>query len=564
MRKKKVFGFALLFVLVGAVVVAGCIGGEKTTTQSPTETSKPQTETAQQTEKTEETKTEQPKYGGTLIYGIRQEPDTLDPWKTVMSASDLVMNYILDPLVVLDYNLTPQPLLAESWNVSEDGLEWTFKLKKGIKFHDGTPFNADAVVFTFKHILEGNSGWSLEPVKDVVKVDDYTVKFIMERPFPMFLYVISDGGYYGIVSPTAYEKYKDKWGIEVLVGTGPFKLAEWKRGQEIILVRNEDYHHGPDFLENRGPPYLEKIIFRIIPESVTLIGALQSGDVDFATDIPSEFIEKLKKDLNIQFYMKPSYGTRFLIFNLQRELFQDKRIRYAIGYAINREALTNIAWQGAAYPTCAAVPQVAIGYQEPSPDKCIKYNPEKAKQLLAEAGWKDSDGDGIVEKDGKKFEVTLLIISNSEYKKAGVIIQDNLKEIGIKVNIEMLEVGTAIEKAQKGDFDMFLVGYGWPYADGFLKLLAHSSAKGVSNIAFYENPKFDELLAKAESTTSFDEYKKYIKEAQDVLLEDLPVVPLTTTTSTMAAKIHVKGLDKVNKHPWWDTRVISLEVYEEE
>jgi len=539
---KKLASLVLVFVLLGTVITAGCIGGEEQTTQQTGET-------------------KQPKYGGTLIYGTREEPDNLNPWKTVMSVSDTVMNYILDPLVVLDYNLTPRPLLADSWNVSDDGLEWTFKLKKGIKFHDGTPFNAEAVVFTFKHILEGNMAWTLGPVEDIVKVDDYTVKFIMKRPFPMFLYIISDGGYYGIVSPTAYEKYKDKWGTEVLIGTGPFKLAEWKRGQEIVLVKNEEYHHGPDFLENKGPSYLEKIIFRIIPESVTLVGALQSGDVDFIGTVPTEFIEKLKNDPNIQFYMAPSFGVTFLVLNLQRELFQDKRIRYAIGYAISKEALVNVAWSGVAYPTCAAIPPIAIGYQDPAPDKCINYSSEKARQLLAEAGWEDVDGDGIVEKGGKEFEVTLLIVSLSEYEKASVVIQDNLKEIGIKANIEMLEAGTAIEKAQKGDFDMIIMTYGWPYADGFLKLLAHSGSKGVSNFAFYDNPTFDELLEKAESATTFDEYETYIKEAQNVLLEDLPVVPLAVSTRTMAGKLRVKGLDKVNKHPWWDTRVMSLEVY---
>jgi len=554
MERRKLGVVFLVFVLVGAVVAAGCIGGkEQTTTTSPT-TQQTETQTTPQ-----ETKAEVPKAGGTLIYGIREEPDNLDPWKTSRAVSDLIMNFVLDPLVVLDKNLKPVPLLAESWEVSDDGLVWTFKLKKGIKFHDGTPFNADAVVFTFKHGLEGNQAWMLEPVKDVVKVDDYTVQFILKEPFPMLLYNIADA-YWGIVSPTAYEKYTDKWGTEVLVGTGPFKFVEWKRGQEIVLVRNDDYKHGPNFVDNKGPAYLEKIIFRIIPEPTTLIGAIKSGDVDFTTYVPSEFVPQLKKDTSLQFYIKPTYGTRFLAFNLQREIFQDKRVRLAIAHAINKEAIANIAWHGAAFPTCSLLGPTTIGYYDVS-DKCIEYNPEKAKQLLAEAGWKDTDGDGILEKDGKKFEITLLAYSLSENAKSAVIIQDQLKEVGIKVDLEILEKGAAIAKAQAGNFDIMEFGIWYTFGDGFLNFIAYSKNKGIGNVAFYENPKFDEIITKAPTAKTPEEYQKYVKEAQEILLEDLPYAPLVALTDKMLAKPRVGGLDKVNEHPWWDTRVMALEMY---
>jgi len=552
-----------LFVLLGAVLSAGCIGGETTTqTSSPTTSSSSETQTATETK----TEAQSPTAGRTLVIGIRDEPDNLNPWKTTRATSDMIMQFVLDSLVTIDKDLKPVPLLAESWEVSENGTVYTFKLKKGIKFHDGTPFNADAVIFTFKKIKEGNQAWMIDMVQDIVKVDDYTVRFILKKPSITFLYNIADSGYFGIVSPTAYEKYKDKWGTEVLVGTGPFKFEKWVRGQEIVLVRNEDYHHGPEYAENKGPAYVEKIVFKIIPEATTLIGAVKTGDVDLVDSyyVPSELVNELKNDPNLQFYMQPTYGTRFLAFNLKREIFQDKRVRLAIAYAINKEAIANIAWNGAAYPTCSLLGASTIGYYEVPKDKCIPYDPEKAKQLLAEAGWKDTDGDGILEKDGKKFEISLLAYSISENRKSAVVIQQQLQEIGIKVNLEVLEKGSAIAKAQEGDYDIMEYGIWFTQGDGFLNFIAHSKNQGIGNVAFYSNPKVDELLEKAAITSDLEEYYQYVKEAHELILEDLPYVPLVVLTDRMVAKQRVKGLDKVLEHPWWDTKLMALEIYIEE
>jgi len=553
MKKRGFIGFALLFVLVAAVVAAGCIGGE-TTTQTTTTPPSSETSMATQTGVPE---------GGALVIGIRDEPDNLNPWKTTRATSDMIMQFVLDSLVAIDKNLKPVPLLAESWEVSENGTVYTFKLKKGIKFHDGTPFNADAVIFTFQKIKEGNQGWMIEMVKDMVKVDDYTVKFILEKPSITFLYNIADSGYFGIVSPTAYEKYKDKWGTEVLVGTGPFKFEKWIRGQEIVLVRNDDYHHGPEYAENKGPAHLEKIIFKIVPEATTLIGAVKTGDIDLVDSyyVPTEFVNELKSDPNLQFYMQPTYGTRFLAFNLKRKIFQDKRVRLAIAYAINKEAVANVAWNEAAYPTCSLLGATTLGYYEVSKDKCIPYDPEKAKQLLAEAGWKDTDGDGILEKDGQKFEISLLAYSISENRKSAVVIQQQLQEVGIKINLDVLEKGSAIAKAEEANYDIMEYGIWFTQGDGFLNFIAYSKNQGIGNIAFYANPKVDELLQKAATTSDLDEYYQYVKETQELLLDDLPYAPLVVLTDRMVAKNRVGGLEKVVEHPWWDTKLMALELY---
>ena len=509
------------------------------------------------------TLTREEKAGGVLVYGIGDEPDNLDPWKTTRATSDMIMNHILEPLVIVDKNLNIVPSLAESCKVSEDGTVCTFKLKEGIKFHDGTPFNADAVVFTFEHAMKGNTAWAIESVRDIIKLDDYTVKFVLKSPSLAFLLNIADA-YFGIVSPTAYEKYKDRWGTEVLVGAGPFKFEKWIRGQEIVLIRNDEYKYGPVFLDNKGPAYLEKIVFKLIPEPTVLVGAVKSGDVDFTTYVPSVFVQQLKKDSTIQFYNIPSSGTRFLAFNLQRELFQDRRIRLAIAHAIDKKPIADVAWSGAAIPTCSLLGPTTIAYYDVS-DECIEYDPEKSKQFLADAGWKDLDGDGILEKNGKKFEINLLAYALTENSKSAVIIQDQLKKVGIKVVVETLEKGTALAKAESGDFDIMEYGIWYTTGDGFLNFIAYSKNKGVGNNAFYENPEFDELITKASMIAKIDEYKEYVKKAQDILLKDLPYVPLVALTDSMMAKPLVGGLDNiVLEYPYWKdwhARVIALEVY---
>jgi len=539
MKIKKIVVLYLLFVfLITLVGVSHAAGGTTTLTREE-------------------------KAGGMLVYGISDEPDNLDPWKTTRAISDNIMNYILEPLVVVDKNLNIVPSLAESWKVSEDGTVYTFKLKEGIKFHDGTPFNADAVIFTFKNAMKGNQAFAIESVRDIVKVDNYTVKFVLKSSSLAFLFNIADGGYFGIVSPTAYEKYKDRWGTDALVGAGPFKFEKWIRGQEIVLVRNDEYKHGPDFLDNKGPAYLEKIVFKLIPEPTILVGAVKSGDVDFTTYVPSIFVQELKKDSTIQFYSAPSCGTRFLVFNLQRELFQDKHIRLAIAHAIDKRPVADIAWSGVAIPTCSLLGPTTLGYYDVS-DECIEYNPEKSKQFLADAGWKDLNGDGILEKNGKKFEINLLAYALSENSKSAVIIQDQLKNVGIKADVEALEKGAAIAKAQSGDFDIMEYGIWHTIGDAFLSYIAYSKNKGVGNMAFYENPEFDELLLKASMTANMKEYKEYVKKAQDILLKDLPYVPLVALTYSMMAKPRVGDFDIVAEYPYlqdWHARVIALEVY---
>jgi len=510
------------------------------------------------------TLTREEKAGGELVYGINSGPDNLNPWKTALNASNHIINHILEPLVVVDKNMNIVPSLAESWKVSEDGTVYTFKLKEEIKFHDGTPFNADAVVFTFKHVMKGNHAPMLELVKDVEKVDDYAVKFVLKSSSLAFLLTIVDAGYFGIVSPTAYEKYKDRWGTEVLVGTGPFKFEKWIRGQEIVLVRNDEYKHGPDFLDNnKGPAYIERIVFKIISEPTVLVGAVKKGDVDLAA-APEIFVQELKEDSTIQFYSAPSCGVLYLIFNLQRELSQDKRIRLAIAHAIDKRPIADVAYSRTAIPTCSLLGPATLGYHDVS-DKCIEYNPEKSKQLLANAGWKDLDGDGILEKNGKKFEINLLTFSLSQYSKAVVIIQDQLKKVGIKADAEILEVGTAVAKAQSGDFDLMVCGVTDILGDQLLKFLAHSASIGAGNMAFYENPEVDELLLKASMSTKMEEYKEYVKKAQDILLKDLPYVSLVGRKKSMITKLRVGGLDDIIvEYPYWSdwhARVIALEVY---
>ncbi|MFZ2071731.1 MAG: ABC transporter substrate-binding protein, partial [Halobacteriota archaeon] len=339
---------------------------------------------------------------------------------------------IYETLVMEDVNLKIQPLLAESWEVSEDGKVWTFHLRKGIKFHDDTPFDASTVKFSFEYKPEA---WRAlyAMLKSIDTPDEYTVKFVLNEPYAPLLRDVSSAP---IMSPTAVDKSGE---FKSPVGTGPFKLAEWVKGQRLVLVRNENYW--------QGTPKLEKVVFKIIPDASARAMALETGEIDLTGHMagggalyPWE-IPRLREEPELKIvegYTQPC--VTWIQFNTEKEPFSDLKVRKAVCYALDTQKLvTSVMGETAA-------PLLKGPLSMPSTEDLLNqnltwypYNPEKAKELLAEVGWKDTDRDGIREKNGKELKVTFVLSAFSpEVPKIAEIVQTQLKEIGMDVELQMV------------------------------------------------------------------------------------------------------------------------------
>ena len=325
---------------------------------------------------------------------------TLNPFMTVDLRSIWVINLIYDPLVRLDKDLNVVPWLAVSWEVSEDGKVYTFKLRKDVKWHDGEPFTADDVVFTFTEGIKQETSRFLG-LKDIVerveKVDDYTVRFVLKYPYPFFLVDLASGYYYIVPKHLVEGKDLKKWNNENPVGTGPFKFVKRVEGEYIVLEKNHEFWI-------KGVPKITKVIVKVIPDAQSRFLAIKTGEVDTERyDTPITLVEQAKKDPSLKVVKAPGIWLVYIAFNTYN-FFYDPKVFEAIHYAINRTGIIEKANGGYGYPLYTILNE--YWHKDLAAPLKFEYNPEKAKKILEEAGWVDIDGDGIREYVGPTLTPT--------------------------------------------------------------------------------------------------------------------------------------------------------------
>jgi peptide/nickel transport system substrate-binding protein len=502
---KKAIKAAAIFILLTSLII-GC--GKK---EGPKK-AKPK--------KAEPKKVFKPAYGDSIIMGSIGDISGLIPHITSDGSSHTIGSYIYNGLVRYDKNLEIEGELAESWDISDDGLKITFHLRQGVLWHDGELFTADDVMYTYKFMIDPNTPTAYAGdflmVKSVEVKDIYTIEVTYDEPFAPAL--ISWGTW---ILPKHLMEGKDLKTTSLAtqpIGTGSYKFVEWLAKEKITL---EAYDH---YFEGR--PYIDKVIYRVIPDSATMFLELKSGGIDYMGLEPLQYTkqtdsEEFKKGFNKYKYL--SNGYTYLGFNLLHDLFKDKRIRQAVSYAINKEAIIKGVLFG--------LGQTAIGTYKPGTwvynqnVKKYAYHPEKAKTLLEEAGWKDTDDDGILDKDGKLFEFTLITnMGNDVRRKVAEIIQAQLKDIGIKVSIRIYEWATFInEFVNKKKFDAVVLGWSLSQ-DPDIYDIWHSSKteEGELNFVSFKNKEVDELLIKGRTTFNQEERKKHYDRFQEILAEEAP------------------------------------------
>lgn len=453
-----------------------------------------------------------------LVVGQIAEPKSLDP-QAVTAINDfrILMN-LYDGLVrYKDGSLEVEPSLAESWTISEDGTEYTFELRDGVKFHDGTSFEASDVVFNFDRMLDEDHPYHhtgpfplsffFSAIEDVVAVDDDTVKFKLNAPYAPFL---SNLAYPTglIVSPDAVKKHDKDFGRNP-VGTGPFKFAEWESNAKVVVTANESYWE--------GKPALEAAVFRPITDGNTRVAEMLSGGLDMMVEIPPDSVAKFNGD-GYELAEQAGPHLWFLILNAKEGPFADKRVRQAVNYAIDKKTLVEDVLQGtaaiAAGPTPPAFSWAYNESLEPYP-----YNPEKAKELLKEAGF---------EKATLTFYVTEGGSGMLDPVPMGTAIQADLAKVGLDVKIETYEWNTFLGKVNpglEGKADMAEMAWMTNDPDTLPYLALRTEAwpdKGGFNSGYYSNPEVDKLLDAARASTDQAERARLYKEMQEVVYDDAP------------------------------------------
>jgi peptide/nickel transport system substrate-binding protein len=410
---------------------------------------------------------------GNLIAAIAGEPDQLDPQKTSAYFSFEVLENVFDTLVEPDANLEMRPALAESWSVSPDQLTWTFHLRKGVKFQDGSPFTADDVVYSYRRIIDEKltNADKFSAVTDVNASNPDTVVIRVKQPTPNLLTNL--GGFKGMA--IVQRKNVESGQIATHpVGTGPFAFASQKSGDSITLTANPTYWG--------GRPKVPGVTFRFISEPSTALSALQAGEIDWTDSIPTQRVAQLKNDDSIKLAVTPSNDYWYLALNEAREPWNDPRVRQAIAYAIDRKSIVQATSYGTAVANQLAIPEGNPWYTPYDKYRdAADEGQAEAKRLLAEAGASPKNLDMLV---------------TSEYPEtvtAAQVIADNLKPLGITVNIRTVDFATWLDEQNTGHFDMLMMGWlGNIDPDDFYYAQHHTD--GSSNAQKFSNPDVDRLL----------------------------------------------------------------------
>jgi glutathione transport system substrate-binding protein len=455
-----------------------------------------------------------------VVVAVQSNFTTTDPYDANDTLSLNMAKSFYQGLYGFDKDLKMQPVLAESHSVSKDGLVYTVKLKSGIHFHDGTPFNAEAVKANFDRVTNpDNKLKRYNLFKNIAKtdaVDATTVRFTLKEPFSPFINTLAHPSS-GIISPAALAKYGNKGIAQNPVGTGPFKFVEWKSTDYIKGAKFDGYW-------KKGYPKVDSITWRPVVDNNTRAAVMQTNEAHFAFPMPPEAVESLQKKPSLEVTVAPSIIQRYLSMNTLQKPFDNPKVREAINYAINKEALVKVAFSGYAMPAEGVVPK---GVEYATKLGPWPYNPARARELLKEAGYPNG------------FESTLWSAYNyTTAQKVIQFVQQQLAQVGVKLQVLALEAGQRVERVESAQdpatapVRMYYVGWSSSTgeADWALRPLLASEAMPpkLLNTAYYQNPAVDADLAKALTTTSAAEKTRLYTDAQQRIWKDAPWAFLVT------------------------------------
>lgn len=526
MTKRKHLPLLLVLILVLSAALAACSGGK---------------ENGESEKGGDKGSSEK----NTLVFGRGGDSTSLDPSRVTEGETFKVTVNLFETLLNFgEQDTTVQPGLAKEYDTSEDGLTYTFELQEGVKFHDGTDFNAEAVVKNFERWANGNAeqypyynsmfgGFKDDEghvIESVTADGDSTVVIKLKRPQAPFLKNIAMS-MFAIASPAAFEKGDNEFERKP-VGTGPFKFVEWKANDTITIEKNEDYWQ-------EGLPKLDRVIFKSIPDNSARLNSLLAGEIDLADGINPADGVKIEDNANLQLFERPSMNVGYLGLTVTREPFDKKEVRQAINYAIDKQTIIDSFFEGRAEVANNPMPSSISGYNEDV--EAYPYDPEKAKELLKEAGLEN----------GFEMELWAMPVPRPympDGTKVAEVIQSNLADVGIKAKIVSYEWATYLEKASKGDADAFMLGWTGDNgdADNFLYVLLDEDNIGSNNYTYFKNEATHKLFIEAQTEVDEEKRNELYKQAQVILHEEAPWVPLAHSIPLLGG---AKDLTGFKPHP---------------
>lgn len=482
-----------------------------------------------------------PAYGDTFIEASIGEPSNLLPVLASDSASSDINGLVYNGMVRYDKNFVLEGDLAKSWDISEDGRTIAFHLREGVTWHDGQPFTSADVLFTYQVYIN--------PKTPTSYAEAYRQVTSASAPDPLTFVVNYDKPYAPALA---------SWGVSILpkhllegaeitksplsrqpIGTGPYVFKEWIAGEKIVLEANPHYYE--------GRPYIKRVVYRVIPDQSTQFLELQSGGLDYMGLTPIQYSTQtettaFKRHFNKYRYLSFSYT--YLGYNLEKPLFQDRRVRQALTHAVNKQEIIDGVLLGLGQPATGPYKPDTWVY---NPNiKRYPYDPERARQLLAEAGWSDSDGDGILDKDGKKFSFTIVTNQGNDLRaKTGEIIQRRFREVGVEVKLRVIEWASFLKEfINPGNFDATILGWSTgPEPDQYN--IWHSSKTGPRELNFvkFRNREVDEQLELGRRTFAQAERKQHYDRIQEILAEEQPYTFLYVGESLPAVAKRFRGIE---------------------
>jgi peptide/nickel transport system substrate-binding protein len=497
--------------------------------------------------------------GSQIVIGLQAEPVTLDVAQLSDYNSSRTAMPLYEGLVRFADGATDiEPGLAERWEVSDDGLTYTFHLRPGVTFHDGTPVDAEAVKFSFERQIDPEhpyhdtgefpyAEFTLGDIAEIEVLDELTVRLTLEATFAPFLSNLAMHAA-AIVSPTAVMEHGRDFS-ENPVGAGPYRFVSWQRGVEVVLERNPDYW--------RVTPQVERLIYRPIVEDQARLSALEAGEIDLAVNLPPDDLPRLRDDARFTFAEQAGMHTWYVVFNVTKEPFDDARVRQAMAHAIDRQAIVDAVLGGTGVLAQNFLPPVVWGYTEDVP--AYPYDPERARELLAEAGY--PDGFAV------EFWVPASGSGMQQPVAMGTVIQDYLSRVGVDATIQQFEWGTYLDRVivplESADtvpemFQMSWIGdNGDP--DNFLYILLSGDQFPPNgfNLGYYTNPEVDAILREARTTLEQDARVAQYEEAQRLIMADMPVIPVDHETQIVVLRAGIEGFVP---HPTGVFRFETVEV----
>lgn len=473
------------------------------------------------------------------------DADNYDPPRSTARSAGEVVYMLSDTLVSLDWDQrTVRPGLAESWTVSEDGKLYTFRLRRDVTFCDGKPFTARDVVYSINRWVNPETRspvrWRAGPVKEIRAVDDHTVEYELTEPFGELLYQLTL--FFGsIVDQATVERLGQNFGVQGFNGTGPFCWASWTPRQELVLQRHPNYRWGPPIFQNPAPQ-VDRVVWRVIPEANTRLAAMQTGQGDVTQYIPYIALNQLRNVPTVRLQRQENYfWDYFLGFKVDKPVVSDPAIRRAVNMSVNRAAVVQATFFGAADPMQGYLNRNVTGYDAEAASSVPTFNPDEARRVLDEAGWR-AGPDGIRVKDGQRATFLLYGLQTAEWRRMSEAIQADLRRVGIEMRVQLWDATVGWGRLATQEFDAFVMSY--PYisaTDGFA-LYFDSRNRPTPNRMNWQDAETDRLLNLAKTGLDPTERARAIGEAQRRIASQNVWLPIAHEQLWLASSQRVEGL----------------------